>query len=222
MSYFSLSKFQTEVRTRGVAKQNRFEVFINTPAKILENARFRNINLVSLFCESASLPPIGIGVKQQRIYGPAYQRPSTIDYGGDGMAMTFLMDQQMDIKAFFDCWMAIVINPVNYNVNYQSDYVTDIGIYQLNEKNETTYSILLTDAFPKSYNLLEVNNSSQNSLHKLSVNFVYRKAIPNHAGGLNDKLYPYDTIRNGSMIDTEATPAESATGNFNRLTKQAF
>jgi hypothetical protein len=218
MSYFSLSKFQTEVRTRGVAKQNRFEVFINPPSKILENARFRDINLVSLFCESASLPPIGIGVKQQRIYGPAYQRPSTLDYGGDGMAMTFLMDQQMDIKAFFDCWMAIIINPINYNVNYQSDYVSDIGIYQLNERNETTYSVLLTDAFPKSYNLLDVNNSSQNSMHKLSVNFVYRKAIPNHVGGLNDKLYPYDTIRNGSV--PEMVPVEVKAPTYNPLTKE--
>lgn len=218
MSYFSLSKFQTEIRTRGVAKQNRFEVFINPPSKILENARFRDINLVSLFCESASLPPIGIGVKQQRIYGPAYQRPSTLDYGGDGMAMTFLMDQQMDIKAFFDCWMAIIINPINYNVNYQSDYVSDIGIYQLNERNETTYSVLLTDAFPKSYNLLDVNNSSQNSMHKLSVNFVYRKAIPNHVGGLNDKLYPYDTIRNGSV--PEMVPVEVKAPTYNPLTKE--
>jgi hypothetical protein len=218
MSYFSLSKFQTEIRTRGVAKQNRFEVFINPPSKILENARFRDINLVSLFCESASLPPIGIGVKQQRIYGPAYQRPSTLDYGGDGMAMTFLMDQQMDIKAFFDCWMAIIINPINYNVNYQSDYVSDIGIYQLNERNETTYSVLLTDAFPKSYNLLDVSNSSQNSMHKLSVNFVYRKAIPNHVGGLNDKLYPYDTIRNGSV--PEMVPVEVKAPTYNPLTKE--
>lgn len=197
MSNFSLSKFQSEIRARGLAKPNRFEILMNTPALVRQQGPFQDTNLVNLFCESANLPPTSIGLRQQRILGPAYQRPSTIDYGGDGMTMTFLLDQTMNVKAYFDCWMASIVNPLTYNVRYQLEYAVDITVKQLNEQNRPTYEVILTDAFPRSMNMLEVNNASTNAVHKLSVNFAYRKAIPVHMNGYTKNMYNVDAIRNG-------------------------
>ena len=103
MANFSLKNFQAQVRTGGLARPNRFEVLINLPpALIAQGYSTNDSKILSLFCESTNLPMQTIGVKTQRIQGPAYQRPVSVDYGGEGITMTFLIDQQMDIKGFFD------------------------------------------------------------------------------------------------------------------------
>jgi hypothetical protein len=179
MSTFSLKQFHTQVRRTGLAKQNRFEIEFPVPQLLQKRGIFQG-RVVNLFCESTSLPPQSINIKQQRIYGPAYQRPFSSDYGGDGISMTFLLDQPMDIKAFFDAWLSIIVDPVQYYVHYQDDYVVPIKIKQLNEKDQVTYTAEIVDAFPRNYSMLEVNNASTNSVHKINVMFAYRKWNPIH------------------------------------------
>lgn len=179
MANFSLKQFQTEIRARGLAKQNRFEIEMPVPkalgAKITSESR-----LINMFCESTTLPTQTIGVKNQRIYGPGYPRPYSTDFGGDGIALTFLVDQSMDTKNYFDAWLSMIVDPHQYFVHYQSDYIVPIRISQLDNQDRVVYSAILEDAFPRSVQMLEVNNTSQNSVHKLTVNFVYRRWTPVH------------------------------------------
>jgi len=181
MANFSLKNFQAQVRTGGLARPNRFEVLINLPPALTNNKYSTNdAKLLSLFCESTNLPMQTIGVKTQRIQGPAYQRPVSVDYGGEGITMTFLLDQKMDVKGLFDSWMSKIIDPFQYFVYYQQTYVTTVQINQLDQKDKTVYSVLLEDAFPRSVALLELNNSAQNQVHKLNVTFSYRRWAPIH------------------------------------------
>ena len=173
MSNFSLQQFKSEVNRRGLAKPNRFEIAIYMPTPVGTNTQ-----LVSMFCESTNLPQQTISVKQQRIYGPAYQRPFGIDYGGDGISMTFLLDREMKIKTFFDDWMKSIINPQEYYAYYENEYASTIYIDQLDEKDNATYSVKLENAFPRSISMLELNNTAQNQVHKLNVTFAYRRWIP--------------------------------------------
>jgi hypothetical protein len=94
--------------------------------------------------------------------------------------MTFLLDQPMDIRAFFDLWLSSIVDPNQFFVNYQSNYVVPIKINQLNMQDQIVYSATLEDAFPRSVSLLELNQGNQNSVHKLSVTFVYRRWRPEH------------------------------------------
>jgi hypothetical protein len=178
MANFSLKNFQAEVRSRGLSKPNRFEIMFPPPLAMIN--KIVDIKPVLLYCESTSLPPQNIGVKTQRIYGPGYPRPVSTDYGGDGITMTFLLDQPMDIRAFFDLWLSSIVDPNQFFVNYQSNYVVPITINQLNMQDQVVYSAILEDAFPRSVSLLELNQSTQNSVHKLSVTFVYRRWRPVH------------------------------------------
>jgi hypothetical protein len=191
MSYFNISNFQTQIRTRGVAKPNRFEILMPPPTAL--KAVLDYPQLITLFCDSASLPVRNINVKQQRIQGPAYQRPMNVDYGGDNISMSFIVDREMDIKGFFDAWMNIIINPNEYYVHYQSTYVTSIRISQLDEYNKETYAVVLEDAFPRSVSMLDLNSSTQNSSHRLNVSFAYRRWWPQHRA--IDKInLPYNSI----------------------------
>jgi hypothetical protein len=47
-------------------------------------------------------------------------------------------------------------------------------------QDQVVYSAILEDAFPRSVSLLELNQGNQNSVHKLSVTFVYRRWRPVH------------------------------------------
>jgi hypothetical protein len=174
-SHFSLSNFQSLVGTSVLARTNRFEVII-TPPRI--NQKKDISELSSLFCEVSNLPPLNINVKPFKIYGPNHQRPVGSDYGGDGLSMTFHLDSKMSIKRYFDDWMEGIVTRDTYNVNYQTNYVTSILLRQLrpsnDEKDDVMYEIELLEAFPRSMNIVEFNNSAQNQTQRLTVVFAYR------------------------------------------------
>jgi len=127
-----------------------------------------------LYCEMASLPPVNISTKSFKIFGPTYQRPFSAEYGGEGIALTFHVDRDMQVKKFFDEWTARVVDPDTGFVGFQEDYISTIRLRQLNEQDEVTYELELEEAFPRSVNLLELNNSAQNQTHRLNVLFAYR------------------------------------------------
>ena len=172
-SNFNLSQFIGAVREDSFARVNRFEVFINAP-KSLTFKNKSNAGAVSLYCEMASLPPVNISTKSFKIFGPTYQRPFSAEYGGEGISMTFHVDRDMQVKKFFDEWTARVVDPKSGFVGFQEDYISTIRLRQLNEQDEVTYELELEEAFPRSVNLLELNNSAQNQTHRLNVLFAYR------------------------------------------------
>jgi|LakMenEpi03Aug12_release.lakeMendotaPanAssembly.Ray.scaffolds.fasta_scaffold271458_2 hypothetical protein len=168
---FNLSQFISQSRRDSFARVNRFEVFILPPLALSRN---RDAISVSLYCEMASLPPVNISTKSFKIFGPTYQRPFGAEYGGEGISLTFHVDRDMQVKKFFDEWTAKVVDPDTGLVGYQEEYTTTIRLRQLDEQDTVTYGIELTEAFPRSVNLLELNNSAQNQTHRLNVLFAYR------------------------------------------------
>ena len=172
---FNLSQFIGAVREDSLARVNRFEVIINIPDDLILTRKNRsNARAVSLYCEMASLPPVNISTKSFKIFGPTYQRPFGAEYGGEGISLTFHVDRDMQVKKFFDEWTARVVDPKSGFVGFQEDYISTIRLRQLNEQDEVTYELELEEAFPRSVNLLELNNSAQNQTHRLNVLFAYR------------------------------------------------
>jgi len=172
-SNFNLSQFIGAVREDSLARVNRFEVFITPPAGMIGKNR-SNASAVSLYCEMASLPPVNISTKSFKIFGPTYQRPFSAEYGGEGISLTFHVDRDMQVKKFFDDWTATVVDPDTGLVGFQEDYISTISLRQLDEQENVTYELELYEAFPRSVNLLELNNSAQNQTHRLNVLFAYR------------------------------------------------
>jgi len=170
---FNLSQFIGAIREDSLARVNRFEVFINPPAGMVNKNR-ANAGAVSLYCEMASLPPVNISTKSFKIFGPTYQRPYGAEYGGEGISLTFHVDRDMQVKKFFDDWTATIVDPDSGLVGFQEDYISTLTLKQLNEQDEITYELELEEAFPRSVNLLELNNSAQNQTHRLNVLFAYR------------------------------------------------
>lgn len=173
MASFSIEQFKTEISKVGVARPNRFEMLIHLPLSL---SNYLNTGrTVSLLCDSSSIPLINIFTKQHLIYGPAYPRPITAEYGGEGIIATFYVDREMVVKKFFDAWMFSIVNPETFNVAYQNDYISEITINQLDEQDNVTYSVILEEAFPRSIDPIIVSQEAMNQVHKLTVQFTYRK-----------------------------------------------
>lgn len=178
---FNLEEFVAKARTTGFARQNKFEVFFTAPAGLPITPMNREGPQLSILnCELASFPAMNIITRQLRAQGPAYQRPVGIDFSGEGIPLTFVVDQSMGLKAFFDAWLFKIVNPFSAEVSYREQYTTEVKITQFNELEESVYTITLYDAFPRSVNLLDLSSSAQNSFHKLTVNFAFRKWISSH------------------------------------------
>jgi len=171
-SNFNLDRFRSEIlQGSGLARTNRFEVTIATPISL---AGSYGSELASLYVEQASIPNLSITTKSLKIFGPSYQRPISSEYGGEGLSMTFHVDQNMVIRRFFDDWMHSIVDPKKFTVNYQENYITSILIKQLDEQDNVVYEIKLIEAFPRSISLMELNNGSTNQTHRLNVLFAYR------------------------------------------------
>jgi hypothetical protein len=170
---FNLSKFISTTRKDSFARTNRFEVLI-IPPKALGQMDQTDGSFVSLYCEQASIPSLTINSKAFKIFGPSYQRPMTSDYGGEGLAFTFHVDRDMFVRRFFEDWMHMIVNPIDFTVGYQQNYVTSIYIRQLDEQDRVTHEIELLEAFPRNMNIMDLNNSSMNQTHRLNILFAYR------------------------------------------------
>jgi hypothetical protein len=103
-----------------------------------------------------------------------------VDYGGDNLSITFLVDRELNTKLFFDGWMDTIVtptqsqNPAWHTTNYRSNYIGSIIINQLDESDTVVYSVTVYDAFPIAVNPMQVDSNLTNTVHKLNVTFNYR------------------------------------------------
>lgn len=177
MSTYSLDNFKAEINRSGIAWTDRFEVIISPPQCISEssNTVYDHSGLISLYAEQVSLPSLILESKRLQIYGPSSPRPIGINYGGDGLNITFLLDEKMNVKTMFDFWIQSVVSGDSFLVAYQDTYTCDIRIRQLDKNDNIMYEVLIQDAYPFSTQNVDLNNSAQNSAGRLNVAFAYRK-----------------------------------------------
>lgn len=168
-AHFSVSDFRATVLATGLARTNRFEVKIIPPITLRLKSEF-----VSLMAEQASFPILNIQTKSFKIFGPAYQKPITSDYGGEGTSIVFHVDREMKVKAFFNDWLHTIVDKDRYTVGWLNDYKGTVIIRQLDEQDKVTHEVELVDAFPRNVNLLDLNHTSTNQTHRLNVMFAYR------------------------------------------------
>jgi hypothetical protein len=150
-----------------VAKPSRFEVTIGS--KVYYNDI--NPNDLILRCETAELPSRTYATAEQKFgSNPVEKFPYQVQF--NDLNLTFIVDDDMQAKYFFDAWLEAVIPSSRYNPNYKDTYSCTINIRQYNNYNELSYSVDLLEAYPISVNQLDLDWSAEGH-HKLTVVFAY-------------------------------------------------
>jgi hypothetical protein len=181
----SISEFKSSF-SRDVARTNRFDVNINIPFVMLpyiSSARSLNYR-----CENANLPGRTLATTEQKTYGPIEKYPYLSTY--NDMDLTFIVDDDMSQKLFFDGWLNYINPQYNNNIRFKGDYATIITINQYNVTNTLSYSVNLYDAYPISMNQLDLDWAGDGH-HKLVVTFAYTYWQNNSTQALGMQLVDY-------------------------------
>ena len=166
----SINDFKASFK-QDVARSNKFDVNIPVPLTLLPYVS--SAKDLKYRCEMTQLPGRTFATMEQKTYGPVEKYPYLNTY--TDIEMSFIVDDDMNQKVFFDAWMNY-INPLyNYNMRYKSDYSTVITINQYDVNNQLSYSINLYDAYPISMNQMDLDWSSSDNYHRLTVEFAYTK-----------------------------------------------
>jgi hypothetical protein len=130
--------------------------------------------IVSLMAEDVTFPGLLIGSKPLRLNNLNEQRANLIDFGGDSITFSFLVDTAWTSKDMFGDWMRKIIDPTTRYVTYPQEYFSTIEIYSLNKQDEVIATWKVIDAFPRSIAPITVSSTNSDVL-RLSVTFAYKK-----------------------------------------------
>ena len=164
----SINDFKASFR-KDLARPNKFQVNIPVPLTLIPYVN--NAKSLVYRCENASLPGRTFATTEQKIGSNPVEKYPYLSTFND-IDLTFIIDDDMSQKVFFDAWMNFINPQYNYNFRYKGDYSTVITISQYDVTNQISYSINLYDAYPISMNQMDLDWSAD-GYHKLAVTFAY-------------------------------------------------
>ena len=191
-------------KSDGFARAARYEVILTPPAgsALANSAKTREVQLL---CDTIIMPghtldsasvKYGTAVATEMVTGHAYE--GTIE-------ATFYLDQDLDVKAYFDSWQNAAVDMKNNAVSYyknekgEDNYVGTMEIHQLGSKSqqktninfdigtglsfdkkihseaEQVYGILVEEVYPTTIGGIEYAYASADQIALLSVSFQYRR-----------------------------------------------
>lgn len=179
----SITEFKSSFAT-DLARPNRFDVIINTP--LVLTPYIGDVKKLTYRCENAQLPGRTFATTEQKIGSNPIEKYPYLTTFND-IDLTFLVDDDMQQKIFFDAWFELINPSFNFNYQYKSNYATTIVINQYDLKNDLTYSVTLYDAYPVSMNQMDLDWSNDQA-HKMVVTFAYTRWQNNSLQNLAQSL----------------------------------
>lgn len=156
----------TLTRRDGLARTNRFEIYLDPPVDMNTDARD-----ISILCESCSLPGKTISTLDYRLLRQSVKIAN--GYVVEDVTFSFHLTTDYHVKKVLDQWMDLVVDIPNYRATYLFEYRSTVSIYQLDQNNNKIYGIKLRNAYPISLTAITLDNSSTDSTQKISVTLTY-------------------------------------------------
>lgn len=163
-----IDAFISNVKTRGLAKSNRFQVNISFPQGLTNS--YTPI-LTNLFCEVAGLPGYNLATEPHRMIGETREVPYEPMY--EQVSLTFHMDSSFEIKDAFESWMSYIIDPVTKSHGYYFLYTSRISIIVENVNQSVPYVVTLFEAYPKSIQTIQLDNNNKDTM-RFTVGLSYK------------------------------------------------
>ncbi len=149
----------------GLAKANQF--LVQLPA-------FGDTSEANILCTSATLPGKQVLTHDRKI-NMEFEKIA-YGYAVTEASFTFLMVNDYSMKKYFDRWRKTILDEENMIVGYKNDYQRPVRIHQLkrpfvnlkanlgplrfslNLGSDSVYGVELRDAFPVTFNEINLNN----------------------------------------------------------------
>ena len=171
-----LNEFISKVKSTGLAKTNRYKVNITPP--IMMRSLMASNRLISLFCEETALPGLKIATTEHNVMGEHRQFPYMKNY--DNVSMSFYIDNNFEVKGFFDNWLKCISDDSNKITSYYSDYISptvEINVLPMGSEM-STHTVILHEAYPKAISNIELSASSRDVVKvTISMNYKYHTVV---------------------------------------------
>lgn len=198
-----LNEFISKIKSTGLAKTNRYRVTIATPT--LMTGFMNSGRLITLFCESTSLPGQVIATTEHNVMGEHREFPYMKKY--DNITLSFYIDNNFEVKGFFDNWLNSVSNTQNKITSYYKDYIAPTVLIEVlpMDSEVSTYSITLHEAYPKGISPIQLSADSRD-IAKIGVSLNYKYYTTSHVVSTKSMSSIGGTLSNQPMnITNDAT-----------------
>lgn len=165
-----LSNFISEIKNNGLMRTARYSVIL-PPSAI-------NSRTVAMFCEKTQLPGINYNTQPIITYGETREVPYSRMF--ETITLSFYVDNDMNVKKYFDAWLYKVQNPIDRTFSYYNDYTKPITIIVEDLENVEKYQVTLHECYPKNIGSIDLDYASRDIM-KLQVTFAYRYWEPTDA-----------------------------------------
>ena len=163
----------------GIARPSRYEVVILPPTGSPTNPFTSALTAtdsarnVSLKCENISFPGRNIDTSPDtNIYGPTREIATGFSFAE--LSATFQSSSDLREKEFFENWQKASFNANTWAMQFYNDYIGEIQIYLLDEKDNRRYGVKIWECFPKNIAAQTLDYSTINEQMKIDVTFSYR------------------------------------------------
>ena len=186
-------------RRGGMAKANRFAVYISHPTKKVDlintdlnsllgqaasrliegqsptlKSFFEDPRDVFLFCESASLP--GRQVATNDFYTGMKGIKKPYSYINDDVTMTFNLTNDYYMRDYFKSWIDSILPSTGEarKIAYKHEYCTDIIIQQMGSNDWIpAKSVVLKNAYPVTMSSINLSNTAENTISQVTITFAF-------------------------------------------------
>ena len=132
-----LKEFVTRMATYGVARQNKYRVFITSPTGTSEG--------INMMAETVSMPGQNIRTAADTLrYGPQREHAQAAMYGP--ISITIICKPGLPEKRYFEDWQELIINKETWEARFYKDYIGAIDIFSMDsDDNDISESCLISD-----------------------------------------------------------------------------
>ncbi len=195
----NLAEFRAELQKYNAARGNRFECHIMVPACMAGDNSLGNNQKLTLWCEEAVFPGLGINSAPIRINNLNIPRANSIDFQGEQLGLQFVVDGEWKIKEYFQKWMMKIVDPNDrlvafYKTGGNLYYSTQIHLKALDMNDNVIRTWEIEEAFPRSMSPTPVGHSN-NMVQRLTDSFTYKSWKENVPG--NKRTFDEELERAG-------------------------
>lgn len=151
--------------------------FVNSSAQVgLITATQQKYNsgrgAINIMCNQATFPQRTLLAWELNQNSAAFKTPYSLEY--DPVTFSFYSDSNLNTRKYFEIWQSACANVQNNTMNYMSEFVSQVTIYQMDTAGNDTYACTLIDAWPITVGSTDLSMANSNAIHNITVTLAYR------------------------------------------------
>lgn len=184
---FSLDTLKAVIGGRGgLAQPNRYEVQFSLPSQLtgfIISESADALRDLSILCTECTLPGKQILTMEDTLLRNSFKLP--YGYINEDVSFNFMLTGDYLPKRIFEAWLKLIVQDEAYTIGYRDEFCSEIVIKQLHKgipgnvkdavdpASRVISTTTLHNAFPISFNPIQLTNEAENTIQHYSVGICY-------------------------------------------------